>query len=82
MINYIKINFIERKIYMLKTIHEVIRFMKRFPDKIITAKQTSKRMTAKTWKCSRCETMFHSEIGREIPSPCRMCGGIGFEKVR
>jgi hypothetical protein len=61
---------------MLNTEHDVIRFFKRFPDKI-----TTEKMTAKTWKCSRCETKYHSEIGREIPSPCKMCGGIGFEKV-
>jgi ribosomal protein L37AE/L43A len=67
---------------MIKTIHDIIRFMKRFPDKITTSKQTSERMTAKIWKCSSCETMYHSEIGRTIPSPCRMCGEIGFEKFR
>jgi DNA-directed RNA polymerase subunit RPC12/RpoP len=63
---------------MIKTEHDVIRFMKRFPDKILGANE---QITAHTWKCSRCETKFYSEISQPIPSPCRMCGGIAFEKI-
>lgn len=66
---------------MIKTEHDVIRFIKRFPDKIITSENISERMIAKTWKCSSCKTKYYSELGRIIPSPCEMCGGIGFEKV-
>jgi len=57
--------------------HDIIRYMKRFPDKI-----TTKKMMGKTWKCSTCQTEFNCEYGKmPIPAPCNRCGGIFFEKL-
>ncbi|HZJ98790.1 MAG TPA: hypothetical protein VFC79_02220 [Tissierellaceae bacterium] len=61
---------------MINTEHDVIRFMKRFPDKITTA-----RMVSKTWKCSTCLTEFKQNKEVVIPAPCKNCGGIFFEKL-
>jgi hypothetical protein len=48
---------------------------------VVTYASTGK-VTAKTWKCLNCSTVYHSELGREIPSLCKMCGGNGeFERV-
>lgn len=58
--------------------HDVIRFMKRFPDKIIS---NTERMKAKVWKCSICKTEFKFEQEIPIPSPCNVCNGIFFEKI-
>lgn len=63
---------------MINTEHDVIRFMKRFPDKI-----TTERMKAKVWKCSTCKTEFNCEQGEmTIPAPCNVCEGIFFEKLK
>ncbi|MDU5080254.1 hypothetical protein [uncultured Tissierella sp.] len=63
--------------------HDVIRFMRRFPDKIINENQTKgNRLVSKEWKCSRCgkEYRFNEEVG--IPAPCKECGDIFFEIIR
>lgn len=65
---------------MINTEHDVIRFMKRFPDKIINNSNT--RMMAKIWRCSTCKTDYKSDNGEmSIPAPCKVCDGICFEKV-
>jgi predicted Zn-ribbon and HTH transcriptional regulator len=57
--------------------HDVIKQLKRFPDKI-----SNEKMTAKTWKCSTCGTEYKSAEGKmTIPSPCNVCEGIFFEKL-
>jgi predicted Zn-ribbon and HTH transcriptional regulator len=58
--------------------YDVIRQLKRFPDKI-----SRKKMTAKIWKCSTCGTEYISANGEmTIPSPCEKCEGIFFEKIK
>lgn len=57
--------------------HELIRFMKRFPDKI-----NSKKMVSRIWKCSTCGEIYKFNEEKENPAPCIKCGGIFFETIR
>jgi hypothetical protein len=60
---------------------DVVRFFKRFPDKITSPGDTHyQRMMSKKWKCSRCGMLYESDIEISIPSPYKECGDIFFEK--
>lgn len=63
---------------MINTEHDIIRFMKRFPDKITPQ---TERMKSKVWKCSTCKSEFKFEQETPAPSPCNICHGIFFEKI-
>lgn len=56
--------------------HDIIRFMGRFPDKI-----NAEPMTSLKWKCSSCNAIYNFTIQTRIPSPCKNCNGIFFEKL-
>ena len=56
--------------------HDVIRFMRRFPDKITTEKE----LKSKKWMCSTCQMVYEGEDMRP-PAPCKACGGVFFVKL-
>lgn len=58
--------------------NDVIRFMGRFPDKIMCVEDFD--FKSKAWKCSTCNTLFEFENEVDMPSPCGECGNIFFEK--
>mgnify|MGYP000950789285 CR=1 FL=1 len=64
--------------------HDVIKFMSRFPDKIMTKEEVKKDSSfkSKTWKCSRCGCVYGFKEGVGIPAPCSNCGDIFFEKLK
>jgi len=59
--------------------HDVIKFMGRFPDKIITSEN---RMMSKLWRCSKCNTEYRYEEEHKNPALCKECGSIFFEILR
>ena len=63
------------------TEHELIRHMKRFPDKIL--KGNLLKLKSKKWKCSKCLKIFRFEDETPISvcAPCE-CGSIFFEVVK
>lgn len=63
--------------------HDLIRFMGRFPDKIMTKEEVVKDMSfmSKKWKCSRCGLVYEFDKPVNIPSPCKRCDDIFFEKL-
>lgn len=63
--------------------HDVIRFLGRFPDKIMTKEEAKQDMLFKSnkWKCSACNTIFQFKNKVDIPVPCAGCGSIFFEKL-
>lgn len=65
----------------LRTEHDVIRAMGRFPDKISDGSQM---MLSKTWKCSKCGEIFrfNEEVNLLQVVPCKACAGIFFTKIR
>ena len=72
-----------KKLEYISNEHDLIRFMGRFPDKIMT-KEEAERDTSfmsKKWKCSRCDFIYDFDEPVKIPSPCKECGDIFFEKL-
>lgn len=62
--------------------HDVIRFIGRFPDKIMTKEEARDNpFVSKIWKCSKCGKVyrFKEEVG--IPAPCKECDDIFFLKL-
>lgn len=64
--------------------HEIIRYMKRFPDRIITAKEaeTDMRLRSKKWKCSICGVLYRFDVAVRNPAPCKECDSIFFEVLK
>ena len=58
--------------------HGIIKFMKRFPDKI----NPSNRLMSKKWKCSMCSKIYVFNEDVKNPAPCNECNGIFFEVVK
>lgn len=55
--------------------------MGRFPDEIIAEENTKPFMLSKKWKCSICGELYEFDEEVRIPSPCKECEGIFFEKL-
>jgi len=58
--------------------HDVIRFIGRFPDKIIH--DGAGVMKSKHWQCYNCQFVHKNIIEIRRPAPCSKCGGISFIK--
>ncbi len=67
--------------------HDVIRKMKRFPDKILHKEDMSEeewenlKWKSCKWKCSQCGKLYEYDEPHTIPSPCEYCESIFFEKL-
>jgi predicted Zn-ribbon and HTH transcriptional regulator len=61
--------------------HQVIRFMKRFPDKIYDSNSVEPWVSNK-WRCDMCGKMFNSLTPIPIPALCNECKGIYFTKLK
>lgn len=63
--------------------HDVIRFIGRFPDKVMTKEEAKKdtSFTSKKWMCSECGFVYYFDKPVKIPSPCKRCRSIFFEKL-
>lgn len=67
-----------RRLEMMMNEDDVIGFMGRPPDKVLTQYD---RLKSNRWMCSGCGRQYRHDPPIPSPAPCDTCGGIFFETL-